>query len=178
MEMSMSVSFFVERDMDKARSCLPMAVNMSENGRTIKWRVLGHVGIRMAMSIPDCIKEAVEAEKDVATLPMETCMSESGTKIRLRDMEYTITIMGTYTRDGLSMDADTEWASINITVEFWKCTIMKVMRGLDKDAGGVPTGKGHGEPAMVFCGNASLCMLHPTFPLSCANPEEQVDAGL
>lgn len=152
----MSVSFFVDRDMVEARSCLPMAVNMSENGRMIKWRVLGHVGIRMEIFLHDSIKEAVEAEKDGATLPMETCVSESGTKIRLRDMEDTITIMGMYTRDGLSVDADTEWASINIAVEFWKFTIMKVMRGLDKDAGGVPTGKGHGEPTMVLCGNASL----------------------
>lgn len=120
----MLVCFFVGTDMVKARSSLPMEVNMSENGGTIKWMVLGHAGIKMTMSIQESIKEAVVAAKDGATLPMETCISESGTKMRLRDMEDTFTIVGTYTRDGLSMVADTEWESINMAMEFWKCTIM------------------------------------------------------
>jgi hypothetical protein len=126
-----------------------MEVNMLESGATIKWRVLGHAGIKTAMSIQDSIKGAVVMAKDSATLPMETIMRESGMKMRLRDMEDTITITDMFMRDGLSRDTVMEWASINMIVEFWIFTSMKMMREWEKAFGGVATEKRHGEPTMV-----------------------------
>ena len=86
---------------------------MSDIGTTTKCMAKGLVDSRMEMSLLARTRKESEVAMDDVTLPMVTCMWESGRPMSCQDLDGTITIMDRALKDFSKTEYD--MAKVNIS---------------------------------------------------------------